>query len=621
MKKNGRTLREDIVLIIRGLKEFSKILPGQLRKVLLRDLIIASIPFLTTTVSAYMIDGLVAEKSKLALIGACFASMATLFLLSLLKALKEAQIAVGFNRLFSCHEISLTDKSYEFPYEVLERKGTKQLRDQVTGSINLSGAGMASLYWDIDTVILNSITILAAMVITIRFFAQIFIWDYQINHTLAQSLLMVLGILSLIAICSVITCKTSNMRFDVSYKVFIIGVKYIRYGDFYTMEYLNDENAAMDARIYGQEDMIVNECRTKCHEHFAIGKEKELNAMNVCDGIKFLCSCTCGCVIYLLIGQKAMQGAIGFGSILLLYAAVTMVIDALSAIAQILTDLRNNNEHLINYFHYVDLPKQHDNTSKESADSKLKFYEITLEHVSFHYPESENMVLKDVNLKLHKGEKVAIVGENGSGKTTLIKLLCRLYEPTEGKILLNGVDVREYNYQDYIKCISTVFQDFSLFAFSLAENVASSLTYDSDKVTEALMKADFKNKLKKLPKGIEQSVYHDFDENGINLSGGEEQKIAIARAIYKDSEFMILDEPTAALDPYAEYEIYQNFGKITSDKTLISISHRLSSCRICDRIVVMNEGKLVQNGSHDLLVSNKNGKYFELWNAQAQYYN
>ena len=150
--------------------------------------------------------------------------------------------------------------------------------------------------------------------------------------------------------------------------------------------------------------------------------------------------------------------------------------------------------------------------------------------------------------------------------------------------------------------------------------MASSLTFDSDKVTDALIKADFGKKLDNLPQGISQSVYHDFDENGVNLSGGEEQKIAIARAIYKDSEFMILDEPTAALDPYAEYEIYVNFSKITKGKTLISISHRLSSCRMCDRILVMDNGKLIQSGSHDDLVSDSNGKYYELWNAQAQYY-
>lgn len=229
-------------------------------------------------------------------------------------------------------------------------------------------------------------------------------------------------------------------------------------------------------------------------------------------------------------------------------------------------------------------------------------------------------VLKNINLKLRKGEKLAIVGENGSGKTTLIKLLCRLYQPTSGEILLNGKDITSIPFSEYILCIATVFQDFALFPFSLAENVAASREYKKQKVEDALWKVGLKAKAATMKNGLEQFIFSDFDENGSDLSGGEQQRVAIARAVYKDSECMILDEPTAALDPYAEYEIYKNFSEITKCKTLISISHRLSSCRMCSRVVVMGEGGILQDGSHDELVKDKNGKYYELWTAQAQYY-
>ena len=312
-----------------------------------------------------------------------------------------------------------------------------------------------------------------------------------------------------------------------------------------------------------------------------------------------------------------MQGAIGTGSILLMYTAATMVIEALSQIAQIITDLLNNNEYLIKFFQYMDMPE----ADKEMTDDyEFKLEELEVKNVSFCYPENNTYVLKNVNLKLHAGDKLAIVGENGSGKTTLIKLICRLYQPSEGKIFLNGKNITSIPFKKYIACIATVFQDFSLFPFSLGENVAASRDYDEKRVEEALIKARLEEKLLQLKNGVKQSIFSDFDENGTDLSGGEQQKVAIARAIYKDAELMVLDEPTAALDPYAEYEIYKNFSEITENKTLISISHRLSSCHMCDKILVLDEGKVLQEGTHEELVKDLGGKYYALWSAQAQYY-
>jgi ATP-binding cassette subfamily B protein len=209
---------------------------------------------------------------------------------------------------------------------------------------------------------------------------------------------------------------------------------------------------------------------------------------------------------------------------------------------------------------------------------------------------------------------------NGSGKTTMIKLLCRLYDPDEGVITLNGIDVRKYNYDDYMAIFSIVFQDFKLLPFTLGQNVATAIRYDENEVIRALEKTGFKQKLDDMPNGLNTYLYKNFDENGIEISGGEEQKIAMARALYKDAPFIILDEPTAALDPIAEHEIYSKFNEIVGNKTAVYISHRLSSCRFCDDIAVFHEGELIQRGNHDELVIDESGKYYELWNAQAQYY-
>lgn len=617
MKKNNRTFRQDFALIRRGIKEFENILPGQMRQIFVRGILSAILPFIIAAVSAYMIDGLLGQTDYRKMLFICFAGPGITFLLSAWKAKKDSRIEVGYQRLFTCHEIVLTDKAYRFRYEELEKSSTRNLRDEVTGSINLSGAGMASLYWDMDTVFSNSATIAIAVILFCRYLYMLVRWDIGQNSGVMNTAVFILVILLLMAVCSYITCKTSSKKFDVNFEVFQHGSKYISFGDFYTREYLLDENAALDARIYGPDDLILSECQEKCYEHFAKGKEKEMNAINLYDGIKFVSSCICGCIIYLLAGKMAMQGAISAGSILLLYTVGTLVIEALSNIAQTITDLRNNNEHLIKFFQYMDAPEA---GCEITDDCEFTLEELEVKNVSFCYPESDTWVLRNVNLKLHAGDKLAIVGENGSGKTTLIKLICRLYQPSEGKILLNGKDITDIPFEKYIACIATVFQDFSLFPFSLGENVAASRDYDAARVEEALTKVGLEEKLLQSKNGIRQPIFSDFDENGTDLSGGERQKVAIARAVYKESELMVLDEPTAALDPYAEYEIYKNFSEIIENKTLISISHRLSSCRMCDRILVLDGGRVLQEGAHEELVKDLDGKYYALWKAQAQYY-
>ncbi len=246
-------------------------------------------------------------------------------------------------------------------------------------------------------------------------------------------------------------------------------------------------------------------------------------------------------------------------------------------------------------------------------------YEIEFCNVSFRYPGNSEYALRNFSLKMRIGEKMALVGKNGSGKTTMIKLLCRLYDPTEGEIRLNGVDVRKYDYREYMELFSVVFHDFSMFDFSVAENVAVSSEYDEDRVRDCLERAGFGERLETLEQGVVTYVGEQYDD-GVKMSGGEKQKIAIARALYRDSPFILLDEPTAALDPIAEYEIYSAFNEMVGTKTAVYISHRLSSCRFCEDIVVFDGGEIVQRGSHEKLMEDKDGLYHQMWTAQAQYY-
>lgn len=248
-------------------------------------------------------------------------------------------------------------------------------------------------------------------------------------------------------------------------------------------------------------------------------------------------------------------------------------------------------------------------------------YEFTFRDVSFRYPKAEQYALEHLNLTLKAGERLAVVGLNGAGKSTFIKLLLRLYEPTEGEILLNGVNVKEYNKHSYYKLFAPAFQTVELFAFPLAENVSMQPPQETDcaKAKERLQDAGLSEKLAGLPDGVHTQMLKVIYDDGVDLSGGERQKLALARALYKDAPIVVLDEPTAALDALAESRLYENFDRLIGGKSAVYISHRLSSTRFCDRVAMFVDGKLAELGTHEMLME-QNGKYAEMFRIQAQYY-
>lgn len=326
---------------------------------------------------------------------------------------------------------------------------------------------------------------------------------------------------------------------------------------------------------------------------------------------------TVACYVY--VGIKALLGMITVGNVARYVSAFTKFAIALTDIVGDYINVKLSAEYLSYFVNFMDIEnKKYDGTLPiEKRDDNE--YEIEFRNVSFSYPNSEKPVIDHVSFKLKIGNKMALVGPNGAGKSTFIKLLCRLYDPTEGEILLNGIDIRYYDYNEYIQLFSVVFQDFKLFSFTIAENVAVSKAFDEEKVRDCLRKAGFTERLGELEKDIHTNLFK-LKEDGMEISGGEAQKIAIARALYKDSPLVILDEPTSALDPVSEYEIYRSFDRLVEEKTAIYISHRMSSCRFCNQILVFDDGKIVQMGSHDELVRDKEGLYYEMWSSQAQYY-
>lgn len=293
---------------------------------------------------------------------------------------------------------------------------------------------------------------------------------------------------------------------------------------------------------------------------------------------------------------------------------------AMSTIVSTFANMSANGQYLQDYFDFISLKGMEDKRDGEPLllPENLEC-SFVFENVSYRYPQQENYALRNVSVKIGQHEKIAIVGENGAGKTTLVMLLMRLMEPTEGRILLNGVDIRDYDENEYRKLFSTVFQDFKLFSFTIEDNVAALTAGDTSFVETAIKRAGLDAKLSTLKKGVGTYIDKLYDNEGVVLSGGESQRLAIARALYKNAPVYILDEPTAALDPRIENEIYTKFREITEGKTTFYITHRLASTHFCDRIIVMKNGGVEEVGNHYELMD-RNGYYAELYQMQAQYY-
>jgi len=319
---------------------------------------------------------------------------------------------------------------------------------------------------------------------------------------------------------------------------------------------------------------------------------------------------------YIYIAVKTIAGEVLLSDFIFYTGTVLSVSNELVNLVGAYAELKRNTEWIKPFFELLEVPQEnHDDAHKLSLE---RIETIEFDDVSFKYPKTDTMILNHVSFKINKGEKISVVGLNGAGKTTLVKLLSRLYKPTNGKILINGIDIWEYKHHDYMEKLAAVFQDYKIFAYSITENIAGKL--DHEGAYDAASKVSLSQKIKSLPKGMESTYSKSLYQDGIELSGGEQQKIAIARALYKGSDLIILDEPTAALDPLAEAEIYEHFNELVKDKTAIYISHRMSSSVFCDKILVLNHGVVEDYLPHKQLMKKKESLYYKLFTTQAQNY-
>lgn len=577
---------------------------------LVNALIEAGIPFVGIYLSAYVLDGLGTGRQKEGLLKVVFMAVGLVFLLTILSSYLKEIHQVHMDRCVRKFDMEKGKRTLTMDYELLDSPLVNEIRARIHNDSHW-GAGFYSIIYGAAGVIRESLSIGISVLVLVPLFT-----DSEVFQT-SGSILLVLGFLVIIIFSTWFLVKARKRIYgllDENSK----ERSYLEYFLYQSWDY----KVGKDIRIYDGQELIqrhmIDQKRagwikkaTDCESGRGLVSGGSAGLMQV--------------LAYLFVVIRAVSGALTVGALMKYAAAIYRFSQALASLVSAgsgYVDSANRHRSSMEYLNVKDVLYRGSLPVEKGffCDEQDNDYEIEFRNVSFKYPSSDQYVLKNFSFKFRNGERLAVVGKNGSGKTTFIKLLCRLYDPTEGEILLNGINIKKYDYEEYKAVFSVVFQDFKLFSFSLAENVAASVSFDEEKVAYCLEKAGMGERLKGLEKGIYTYLYKNFDEDGIEISGGEAQKTALARALYKDAPFIILDEPTAALDPVAEFEIYSRFNEIVGKKTAVYISHRLSSCRFCDDIVVFDEGHLVQRGSHEELVADRSGKYYELWQAQAQYY-
>lgn len=600
-------------MIIRGYKIIFKLFPRYLFWNTASNVWNHLTPYFGLFMSSLILNELTGKRNIDRLMLYCAISVVGAFLIGLIGRLIGGRSDVNSAGLWRCDLLYFLERQCTMQYEHIEDPEVVMLRERIQNMKNATGAGLMKLLWQFSYIIGVMVKIIASVVLTVSMFSMMSDKHYDGFLGFINSPYSFIVIIVLIFFNAYLAVWSKNQE---ERKVGAIHATVAH--DHAVYRALSGTYAA-DSAIFNAKRIVLPEyAKLSLHPEYL---RKSLNVQTKHRTARLLGSHFLAVFLDIFMAAKVFVGAFSVGSFWLYRGTVERFISGVADLAGIIGILFQNNDALEEVFKFLDLPNDmYQGTLSVEKRDDIE-YEVEFRDVSFKYPRSDVWVLRHVSTKFKIGSRLAIVGMNGSGKTTFIKLLCRLYDPTEGKILLNGIDITRYKYDEYMKIFSVVFQDYKLFSFSIAENVAGSLSYDREKVLNCLERAGLGERVSTLERGIETPLYRNYENDGIDISGGEAQKLAIARALYKDAPFIILDEPTAALDPLAEAEVYNQFNKIVENKTAIYISHRLSSCRFCENILVFDKGEIVQHGSHDELVADESGKYHELWHAQAKYYN
>ena len=577
-------------------------------------------PFITMIFSAKIVDLLIEHAGRQAIMKyVCIMALGMLAVQLVLYGLYAVNRVIA-SKISDTKNAEIAYKTMTMDYEVLERNSTQKNIEKANSNTDAMG-GFSGYLGKVSTLIGSCCSCIAAIVTMAGAFTVFTAQSNLTKGAFFASPISSIILLLLVVFSVLMNGKTEARIGEIRYKADQVNALSNRaYWFFFNM--MQDYRYGKDIRIFHMRNLIEQKGAEARNEI----EEVEKMTIRTCLRVGFGSLCLQNIFIlaaYIFVGMKALYGMISIGDLTKYVSAITLLQGEFSSLLTVIVELRTHNMYLESYHKLL-------GTGNEKYEGTIPVekrldheYVLEFRNVSFHYPNNERMILKNVSVKIDSGEKLAIVGANGAGKTTFIKLICRLYDPTEGEILLNGIDIRKYDYDEYIRLFSVVFQDYKIFSFSVGENVAAGPEFDEELVIKSLKEAGIYERVQEMRGGINARLLkdqQDGDEEGIEISGGEKQKIALARALYRNAPMVILDEPTSALDPIAEQDIYMRFHEMVQEKTALFISHRMSSCRFCSRVIVFDDGQIVESGTHAELASIENGIYRKMWEAQAHYY-
>lgn len=564
---------------------------------IITQLVDAILPLVLVVLPKLIIDELMRQQRIEYLI--LFAVGAGIILLvgNILSNFLHTQAFILKTEIFVDFQIMLSEKLANADYESLENPEFLDTKERADKFLYGDGQGFAS-------VLDNFFNIISKL---LNFIGIIFILS-------TLDVLVVILFIVIVLINSFVDAryKKKNVKLDME------KVPYER-KIFYFSDILDNFQYGKEMRISNLKDWIIGKYKNNInitqdfYKKSIKNNRKALFFSSLAQFLQQIISYS-----YLII--NVINEQISIGDFTMYFNSINLFNSSMKQLMYSIIEISKYSQYYEAVVKYMNTPS----TIREGANQPLPdntTYNIKFENVWYKYTGQESYALKNVNLEIKSNEKIALVGENGAGKTTLVKLLIRLYNPTKGRITINGIDIRDINYEQYMSLFSVVFQDYKLFSFSIKENIelANSKKNNDVEIYDILAKSGMKEKIDSFKKGIYTSVYKNFDKTGFEPSGGEGQKIALARAIYKDSPFIVLDEPTAALDPRAESEMFNKFNELVDNKTAVYITHRLVSVGFCNSIIVLDKGEIIEKGNHTQLMEN-NGLYSELYNIQAEHY-
>lgn len=571
----------------------------------------AIVPFIHIVLMGYLLDAVKAQKDVEILIRLSLWTLGIHFILQILNCRTREWYNQKLEYMKELEAYRLNEKSLLMDYEYLEDVHIQELRVRGVSKAYLGIVGQ-TLYF-LETMVAAALSVLIAVGILFpMFISRPSYYSGWIGSIWASGILFVMigGLVWISYKRGLYYTEQERKTYD--------GISNEWNRMKYYLDLLAGVESQKDLRNYGQQEMIEEDVEKLCGT-LRNGTKKVRENLSRKLWMGQTTSDLAGLLVYLFTGIRAYMGMISIGQVVIYASSIIQLSRSVCVFAESMGWLKESALFCKDYVDYIDLKQRKYQGTIPVEKRRDHRFLVEFQHVSFRYPGMQTDVIHDLNLKFVIGEKMAIVGKNGSGKTTFIKLLCRLYDVTEGCIKVNGIDIRKYNYAEYQQLFAVVFQDFRIFAFSIGENIAASKQVESLRALDALKRAGLSERIAEVPNGLDTFVGKEVKPEGVAFSGGEKQKMAIARAIYKDASFLIMDEPTAALDPISECEVYIGFDQMVGKKTALYISHRLASCRFCEDILVFDQGMVVQRGTHKELVK-KEGLYRELWMAQAQYY-